>query len=177
MINKHALLGPWQFFPGLSISHLRVHAFPFILWETIMAQAQSGDTVQVHYTGKLDDGTTFDTSMQREPLEFTLGAGELIPGFEQAVLGMSPGESKTATIPTDQAYGRHRPERVLEVDRNQLPATLQPQVGQQLQMTRPDGQAIDVVITAVTDAQVMLDANHPLAGKELIFDITLVAIV
>jgi len=142
-----------------------------------MAQAQSGDMVRVHYTGRLADGTTFDTSMQREPLEFTLGEGSIIPGFEQAVLGMTPGEAKTTTISADQAYGPHHPERVIDVERHHLPADLQPEIGQQLRMTRQDGTAVTVVVTAVTEAGVRLDANHPLAGKELTFDITLVEIL
>jgi peptidylprolyl isomerase len=141
-----------------------------------MVQAQLGDTVRVHYTGRLVDGTTFDSSMQREPMEVTLGQGELIPGFEQAILGMTPGESKTETIVCDQAYGPHRSELLIEVERQHLPPDLQPYVGQQLQMTRPNGAAVPVVVSAVTVAQVTLDANHPLAGKDLVFEITLVAI-
>jgi len=141
-----------------------------------MAQAQVGDTVQVHYTGRLADGTIFDSSIQREPLEFTLGEGGMIAGFEHAVVGMSPGESKTETIPSEQAYGPHRAELLIEMDRQHLPPDLQPHVGQHLQMTRPNGVAVPVVITAVTISQVTLDANHPLAGQDLIFDITLVAI-
>ena len=142
-----------------------------------MAQAQVGDMVKVHYTGRLADGTTFDTSMQREPLEFTLGEGEIIPGFEQAVLGMAPGESRTTTIPADQAYGPHHPERVMDVERHHLPADLQPSIGQRLHMTRQDGSELAAVVTAVTEAQVTLDANHPMAGRDLIFDITLVEIL
>jgi len=142
-----------------------------------MAEAQLGDMVKVHYTGRLADGTTFDTSRQREPLEFTLGEEEIIPGFEQAVLGMAPGESKTTTIAADQAYGSHRPDRVIEVERHHLPPDLQPELGQQLNLTRPDGTTITVMITALTEAQVTLDANHPLAGKDLIFDIMLMEIV
>src|SRR5437660_7638761 len=103
-----------------------------------MAQAQVGDLVRVHYTGRLADGTTFDTSMEREPLEFTLGEGELIPGFEQAVLGMIAGESKTATILSDQAYGPHHAERVIYVERHHIPPDLQPEIGQQLQLIRPE---------------------------------------
>jgi len=142
-----------------------------------MTQAQVGDMVKVHYTGKLTDGTTFDTSLERDPLEFTLGEGELIAGFEQAVLGMAAGESKTTTISADQAYGPHHAERVIDVERHHLPSDLQPEMGQQLQMTRPDGTTLSVMITTVTETQVTLDANHPLAGQDLIFDITLVEIV
>jgi peptidylprolyl isomerase len=142
-----------------------------------MAQAQAGDLVKVHYTGRLADGTIFDTSMEREPLEFTLGSGELIPGFEQVVLGMTAGKSKTATILADQAYGPHRTEQVIDVERHHLPPDLQPELGQRLQMTRPDGTTITVVVTATTETQVTLDANHPLAGRDLIFDIMLVEVL
>ena len=141
-----------------------------------MAQAKTGDTVKVHYTGKLDDGTVFDSSAEREPLEFTLGSGSIIPGFERAVLGMSLGESKTELIPTDAAYGPHLEEMVVVVDRQQMPAEIEPQVGQQLQLQQQDGQVLPVVITDVSDASVTLDANHPLAGEALIFDIQLVEI-
>jgi peptidylprolyl isomerase len=142
-----------------------------------MTQAQVGDMVKVHYTGRLTDGTTFDTSLERDPLEFTLGEGELIAGFEQAVLGMAAGESKTTTIPAAQAYGPHHAERVIDIERHHLPSDLQPELGQQLQMTRPDGTTLNVIITTVTETQVTLDANHPLAGQDLIFDITLVEIL
>lgn len=142
-----------------------------------MTQAKPGDTVKIHYTGKLDDGTVFDSSVNREPLEFTLNAGQVIPGFDQAVVGMSPGESKTETIPMDQAYGPHRPEMVLQVDRQQMPPNLEPEVGQQLQVQSPQGQAVPVMITEVTDSKITLDANHPLAGEDLTFEIELVEIV
>lgn len=141
-----------------------------------MAQAKVGDTVTVHYTGRLDDGTVFDSSANREPLQFTLGQGDLIPGFEQAVLGMAPGESKTETIPFDRAYGPYREEMVIEVDRQQLPTEIEPAVGQQLQVREESGAVIPVVITDVTDESITLDANHPLAGEELTFDIQLVDI-
>jgi peptidylprolyl isomerase len=142
-----------------------------------MGQAQSGDRVRVHYTGRLANGTMFDTSMEREPLEFTVGGGELIPGFDQAVLGMTAGESKTATIPADQAYGPHHAERVINVERHHLPPDLQPELGQRLQMTRPDGTTLTVVVTTITETHVTLDANHPLAGQDLIFDLMLVEIL
>lgn len=142
-----------------------------------MPQAQHGDLVRVHYTGRLADGTTFDTSEQRAPLEFTIGEGQLIPGFEQAVLGMAPGESTTTTIPAEEAYGPHHPERVMDVERHHLPVDLQPEIGQRLNMRRQDGSTLTVVVTAVTEGQVTLDANHPLAGQDLIFDITLVEIM
>jgi peptidylprolyl isomerase len=141
-----------------------------------MAQAKTGDTVKVHYTGKLDDGTVFDSSADGEPLEFTLGSGSIIPGFERAVLGMNLGESKTEIIPTDDAYGPHLEEMVVVVDRQQMPVEIEPQIGQQLQLQQQDGQVLPVVITDVSDASVTLDANHPLAGEELTFDIQLVEI-
>lgn len=141
-----------------------------------MVQAKPGDTVKIHYTGRLDDGTVFDSSANREPLEFTINEGQVIPGFEQAVVGMSPGESKTEKIPMDRAYGPHREEMVLEVSREQIPPDLQPEVGQQLQIQQPNGQPVAVFVTDVTDAKVTLDANHPLAGEDLTFDIQLVEI-
>ncbi len=139
-----------------------------------MNQARSGDQVKVHYTGRLQDGTEFDSSVNREPLAFTLGAGQMIPGFEQAVLGMVLGESKTTTIPADQAYGPRHPERMMAVERHHLPADLQPELGQHLHMTRQDGSEVTVIVTAITETEVTLDANHPLAGHDLIFEITLV---
>lgn len=141
-----------------------------------MPQAKQGDTVKVHYTGKLDDGTVFDFSQERDPLEFTIGTGTIIPGFEQAVIGMSPGESKTEVIPNDRAYGPYLEEMVLQVERQQLPTEIDPEVGQQLQLQHPTGEVIPVVITDVSPSTVTLDANHPLAGENLTFDIQLVAI-
>ncbi len=141
-----------------------------------MTQAKSGDTVTVHYTGKLDDGTVFDSSEGREPLQFSIGGGNLIPGFEEAVVGMAPGESKTATIPSDQAYGPYYQEKVLVVDREQMPSNIPVDVGLRLQIRQPEGPAIPVVVTDVNDAQITLDANHPLAGEDLTFEIHLVDI-
>lgn len=141
-----------------------------------MAQAKNGDTVKVHYTGKLDDGSVFDSSADRDPLEFTLGKEQVIPGFEKAIVGMNPGDSRTATIPADDAYGPHRKEMVMEVGRDQFPPDLEPQVGQQIQIKQPDGHAIAVMVTQISGSKVTLDANHPLAGKDLTFDINLVSI-
>ncbi len=142
-----------------------------------MAQAKTGDTVKVHYTGKLDDGTVFDTSADREPLQFTIGQGQLIPDFEQAVVGMNPGESKTVQIPSDNAYGPHHEEMVMEVRRKEFPADLDPEVDQRLQVQQQDGQTFAVTVTAVSESSVTLDANHPLAGKDLTFDVQLTEIV
>jgi peptidylprolyl isomerase len=141
-----------------------------------MPQAKAGDTVKIHYTGKLEDGTVFDSSVSREPLEFQLSGGQVIPGFDEAVMGMAPGESKMTKIPMDQAYGPHRPEMVIQVERQQLPTELEPEVGQQLQVQQQNGQVIPVFITEVDDTTVTLDANHPLAGEDLTFDIELVEI-
>jgi peptidylprolyl isomerase len=141
-----------------------------------MSQAKHGDTVKVHYTGKLDDGTVFDTSVDREPLEFTIGAGGIIPGFEQAVVGMIPGDSKTELIPTDSAYGPYLEEMVLVIDRQQMPMDVEPEIGQQLQLQHQTGELITVIITDISPDTITLDANHPLAGEDLIFDIQLVEI-
>ena len=141
-----------------------------------MTQVRDGDTVRVHYTGKLADGKTFDTSTGREPLEFTVGSGQVIPGFEQAVVGMNVGESKTVEIPTDQAYGPWREEKVIAVDRASFPENIEPQVGQRLELRQKDGRRVPVIVTGVTEFSVRLDANHLLAGKGLIFDIEIVEI-
>lgn len=139
-----------------------------------MSTVKKGDTVKVNYTGKLNDGTVFDSSEDREPLEFTLGDGKLIPGFEEAVTGMEEGDSTTVEIPSDEAYGERRDDLELEVAKNELPDNVEPEVGMQLQMQQQEnGQAIPVQITKVEDDKVTLDANHPLAGKDLTFDIEL----
>ena len=140
------------------------------------AQAKNGDTVQVNYTGKLADGTVVDSSVGREPLEFTLGVGQVIPGFEKAVLGMKVGEKKTVTIPVDEAYGPHHDDLVAEVPREKLPEDITPEVGQQLGVKRTDGGTSIVTIISVSDNTVTIDANHPLAGKGLTFEIELVKI-
>jgi peptidylprolyl isomerase len=141
-----------------------------------MRQAKQGDTVKIHYTGKLEDETVFDSSVNREPLQFTIGAGKIIPGVEQGIIGMSPGESKTVKVSSDEAYGPHRPELVEEIERKKLPNYLKLQAGKMLQIQQPNGQTIRVLITNVTESKVTLDGNHPLAGKELIFDIQLLEI-
>ncbi len=141
-----------------------------------MTQAKKGDTVNVHYTGKLADGTVFDTSRNRHPLQFTIGKSQVISGFEQAVIGMNPGESKTARIPVDQAYGPRQNDRIVTVERTQLPPGLNPLVGQRLELTQSDNQRILVTVSAMTDTTLTLDANHPLAGRDLFFDIELVKI-
>jgi peptidylprolyl isomerase len=140
-----------------------------------MQSAKSGDTVRVHYTGKLDDGSVFDSSEGRDPLEFQLGGGQVIPGFEQALEGMSPGDERSVTIAPDEAYGPRRDELVLVVPRVELPAEMQPEVGQQLQLSQ-EGQSFIVTVADVNESEVVLDANHPLAGEELTFELQLVDI-
>lgn len=141
-----------------------------------MSQAKKGDNVKIHYKGTLEDGSVFDTSEGRDPLGFTIGSGQVIPGFEEAVMGMSTGESKNVTIPAAKAYGPRNDELLLPIPRNQVPADINPEVGQQLQMSGPNGEPVVVAVVEVTDEQVMLDANPPLAGKDLTFDIELVEI-
>lgn len=135
--------------------------------------AKDGNTVKVHYTGTLKDGTLFDTSLGREPLEFTLGEGQIIPGFEEAVKGMQIGQSKTVTIPPERAYGPHRDDLVRVIEREKLPENMNTEVGHRLQMKRKDGRTTEVIVTDVSETTVTLDANHPLAGKDLIFEIEL----
>jgi FKBP-type peptidyl-prolyl cis-trans isomerase 2 len=142
-----------------------------------MAPAKSGDTVKVHYTGKLTDGTIFDSSADREPLEFKLGAGQIISGFEEAVLGMKPGDSTTTKIPKEKAYGGRNEENIFVVERERLPEDVKPEVGQMLTVSQSDGSSFDATVTEMNDTEVTLDGNHPLAGKELIFDIELVEII
>jgi len=141
-----------------------------------MPPAKSGDTVSVHYTGTLTDGTIFDSSESREPLEFTLGDDQVIAGFDAGVCGMQLGESKTIAIPCSEAYGPHRPELVAEFPRDDFPDHIQPEVGLHLQLSSPEGFPIPVEVIAVSATSVTLDANHPLAGKDLTFALTLVGI-
>jgi peptidylprolyl isomerase len=143
----------------------------------IMAQAKSGDIVKVHYTGKLDDGSIFDTSIDRNPLQLTIGENEVFPPLEQAIVGMETGESKTVKIPAEEAFGQHREDLIQTIGKSALPAGLEPEVGQRLTATRVDGQSIGVTVRAVTENSVTIDANHPLAGEDLIFDVELVGIL
>jgi FKBP-type peptidyl-prolyl cis-trans isomerase 2 len=138
--------------------------------------AKPGDTVTVHYTGRLEDGTVFDSSEGKDPLEFTIGEGQIIPGFEQGVLGMEPGQSKTVNIPAEDAYGPYDPELVTEVERNQFPPDLELEVGMQVQGSQPDGRVAIFTVKELSDTTVTLDANHRLAGKDLIFDIEMVRV-
>ena len=142
-----------------------------------MGQAKPGDTVKVHYTGKLDDDIVFQTSVGQKPLEFTIGDEQIIPAFEQAVVGMSAGESKHVTIRAEEAFGPYREELVQTVERGRFPSDLEPEVGQRLNMSSEGGQGIIVTVIDLSDSNVTLDANHPLAGEDLTFDIELLEIV
>ncbi len=141
-----------------------------------MSAAKVGDTVKVHYTGTLHDGSQFDSSRGGEPLEFTLGSGQLISGFNAAVDGMSVGESKTVTIPSDQAYGAHNPEMMQQVPRSSMPADLELAEGMTLTASSPDGRKLNFKVVEFDDEKVSVDGNHPLAGKDLTFDLELVEI-
>ncbi len=141
-----------------------------------MSKAKMGDRVKVHYTGRLKDGTVFDTTEGGEPLEFVLGSGEIIPAFEDNIIGMEVGEKKTFVIKAIEAYGPHREELVLEVGKEEFPPDIAPREGQQLQLTQPDGHSFIVTVKEVKENSVVLDANHPLAGKDLTFDVELVGI-
>lgn len=141
-----------------------------------MLIAQNGHTVHIHYTGRLSDGELFDSSEGQEPLAFTLGAGNVIPGFDAGVLGMKVGDSKHIEIAPEDAYGPHREDLVIQVPREAFPAHVQPEIGMPLQMGLQDGSTMDVMVVGMADEYVTLDANHPLAGEELHFDIQLVKI-
>lgn len=141
-----------------------------------MTEAQQGNTVSVHYTGKLNDDTVFDSSRGGDPLSFEVGSGQIIPGFEKGVVGMSPGDTKTVEVSAEEAYGPYREDQVVEVERDKLPEDIQPEVGQQLQVQQTNGQTAVVTIKEVTPSAVRLDANHPLAGKDLTFEIEVVSV-
>lgn len=141
-----------------------------------MSVATKGNTVKVHYTGKLKDGTIFDSSENREPLEFTLGDGNMIKGFDAAVQGMNVGDDKSVTIPSDEAYGEKKDEMLVDIPRTQVPADIKPEVGMDLSIQNQQGQPMPVKVVHVDEEKITLDANHPLAGQDLIFDIKLVEI-
>jgi peptidylprolyl isomerase len=141
-----------------------------------LSTINKGDKVKVHYTGSLEDGTIFDSSKDREPLEFEFGSGQLIPGFENAVSDLTPGDSTKVTIPHAEGYGDVREEMIIEIERDKVPTDISPEVGMQLQVQQPNGQPMPVVIRQVTESHITLDANHPLAGKALTFEIELISV-
>ena len=139
-------------------------------------QVKNGDTVRVHYHGRLTDGTTFDSSDGRDPLEFQVGAGMVIKGFDNGVLDMQVGDKRTLEIPVEEAYGPKNAELIMEFPKDNIPAELNPEVGMDLQMSNPEGQVFPVKVAAIGSEFITLDANHPLAGEPLVFDIELVEI-
>ncbi len=141
-----------------------------------MSKATNGDGVKVHYTGQLTSGDVFDNSKDRQPLEFEIGSGKVITGFEKGVIDMTVGESKRITIKPEEAYGQRREELVMNVMKNDLPEHITPTVGQQLQMRQQDGSSVNVFIADIDEDNVTIDANHPLAGHTLYFDVELVEI-
>ncbi|MCY4388367.1 MAG: peptidylprolyl isomerase [Desulfurellaceae bacterium] len=141
-----------------------------------MIKAKDGDTVRVQYTGKLKDGSVFDSSMENDSLQFTIGKGQVLHGVEQAVIGMQPQESKTVLVPAAEAYGPHRDEMTTQVQRSQFPDSVVLKVGQRLKINQKNGQSVAVSVLGLSASTVTLDANHPLAGKDLTFDLQLVEI-
>lgn len=141
-----------------------------------MTQVKTGDTVDIHYTGTLLDGTTFDSSEGRDPLQFVVGSGQIIPGLDGALPGMAVGDKKTVEVPCTEAYGPLNPEMRTAVPREGIPADVPLDIGTQLNVQTPEGQAMQVMVVAVDEATVTIDANHPLAGQDLKFDIELIAI-
>jgi len=141
-----------------------------------MTPATSGSTVAFHYTGTLPDGSVFDSSEGRDPLSFTMGQGQIIPGLEAAVDGMSEGEEKTVTVAASDAYGERDPNAMQQIPRDQIPENIPTEIGTQLQMQAPNGQAIPVVVAEADETSVTLDANHPLAGKDLTFAVKIVSV-
>lgn len=141
-----------------------------------MSKVKLGDTVKVHYTGKLDDGTIFDSSREREPFQVNLGAGNVIPGFENGIIGMEVGQSKTVTIPPEDGYGSRRQDLVVEVKEKDFPDNIEPEPGQRLRVKQADGSVVNVTVAGVDSGVITLDANHPLAGKTLTFEIELMEV-
>ena len=142
-----------------------------------MAHAKSGDNVRVHYTGKFSDGEVFDSSLGKDTLQFAIGSGQLIAGFDRAVVGMQPGEAKTVTFGPEEGYGVLQENLVFVVERHTLPAQLNPEVGERYQIRQGDGSPLAVTVIAVSPENITLDGNHPLAGKDLTFEIELVEIL
>lgn len=141
-----------------------------------MTQAETGNTVKVHYKGMLDNGQVFDSSEGKEPLSFTVGHGTLIKGFENAVIGMAVGEEKEFTVEPDDGYGERNEDLIIDINRNDIPSHIDVSIGQRLQIQQPNGEAISVAVTDMTEEKVTLDANHPLAGQDLTFKVEVMEI-
>ncbi|MCB1438832.1 MAG: peptidylprolyl isomerase [Nitratireductor sp.] len=141
-----------------------------------MTEVKAGDTVRIHYTGTLEDGSKFDSSEGRDPLEFAVGQGQIIPGLDKAIPGMKVGDKKQVTVPAAEAYGEFNPQAMQTVPRSQVPAEIPLEVGLGLQLQTPNGQVIPATVSEVTEESVTLDMNHPLAGKDLTFDFEVVGI-
>lgn len=150
----------------------------FLIKEIVLAdKVKKGDTIRVHYTGKLEDGQEFDSSLKRDPLQFEVGTGSMIKGFENAVVDLKPGDKKTVTIVPEEAYGERDENLLIKMPKKSVPEGVTPEVGMRLQIANKQGQAVPVVVTEVLDDSLRLDANHPLAGKTLVFDIEVVEIL
>ncbi|NOZ12183.1 MAG: peptidylprolyl isomerase [Acidobacteria bacterium] len=145
--------------------------------EDIVTSVKAGDTVRVHYTGTLDNGEVFDSSRDRDPLEFKVGGGMVIPGFDKAVLGLKAGDSTSVKLPPEEAYGEIRKELIMPMQKSQVPEDIVPEVGMQVMLQAQNGQQVPATITEINENTIILDANAPLAGKTLNFDIEVVEIV
>ena len=144
--------------------------------EDVLAEAKNGDFLRVHYTGKLEDGTVFDSSEGGDPLELTLGEGQIIPGVEEALVGMESGDSKTVSISSEKGYGPRHDQLLFRVPKDRLPEGMEPEVGQRYELTQEGGAKALVTVTGIEDEEVVLDGNHPLAGKTMVFELELVSI-
>jgi len=165
-------------FESISPGREAIKGIDFPIGEIVIAKkVKKGDTIRVHYRGKLEDGKEFDSSLNREPVQFEVGAGNVIRGFEDAVIGLEQGEKKTVEVPPERAYGNRDDSLVIEMPQKSVPEEITPEVGMRLQLVNQKGQAVPVMITEVLEESIRLDANHPLAGKTLVFDIELVEII
>jgi peptidylprolyl isomerase len=182
LVNKHfSLHAEFQVnkFENMHVNiclEVLIPVLKFLNKKVVMQQVKNGDTVKVHYHGKLNDGSTFDSSAGRQPLEFEVGSGAVIPGFDEGVKGMSVGEKKTISIPADEAYGSVEDDRIFEFPIDRFPPDIKPEPGMTLDMSNGQGEHVPVVISEIRDDIVVLDANHPLAGKDLTFDIEVMEI-
>lgn len=142
-----------------------------------MPRAKHGDTVKVHYTGRLEDGTVFETSFDNEPLRFTIGDGSIIAGLEEAVIGMRPGELRTIKVPSDKAHGSYDDDLIIVVDKTEFPSALRPEIGQKFDICQDDNSTMVVTVIHVSKEEITLDINHPLAGKDLTFELKLIEVI